>query len=60
MNQQKNFSNMKFKKPRKKRKTNLDALRDKSHAKKTQQKNKEAFDKSYFGSDYVNRDENGK
>lgn len=54
MKRQRNFSNMKSKKTRKKRKTNLGNCRDSSIAKETQRRNKEVFDKSYFGSEYVN------
>lgn len=58
MKRQKNFSNMKSK--RKRRFTEFKSDAELRQALFNQQRYKEAFDKSYFGSVYVNRDEDGK
>jgi hypothetical protein len=58
MKRQRNFSNMKSK--RKRRFTECKSDAEFMQAMLNQQRYKEAFKKSYFGSVYVNRDEDGK
>lgn len=57
MKAQKNFSNIKSK--RKRRFTESKSKDEFIAAMRNQKRNKEAFDKSYFGSVYINHDEDG-